>query len=115
MTRKYEYALGHGKYQEAHRRACASYHQRLRAAVLMLLGGKCANPNCRHLNLDGTLGCTDSRLLHIDHIHKDGYKERKVTRSATALLRKILRMNNPAEVYRLLCASCNWLYRYEDL
>src|ERR1039458_555180 len=52
------------------------YTRRLRAKVLLKLGSKCANKWCRHLNPDGTLGCKDLRILHIDHKKGGGNKDR---------------------------------------
>jgi hypothetical protein len=89
-----------------------AYYKKLRDAVLAFLGNKCSNPACRYLNLDGTLGCTDVRLLHVDHINGGGNKERKGKGGATAMYRKILAVNG--EGYRLLCANCNWLHLHEE-
>lgn len=80
-------------------------------AVFALLGNRCNNPNCRYLNLDGTLGCTDIRLLHLDHINGGGRKERQILQTQTAMWRKVLK--DEGKGYRLLCANCNWLHRYE--
>lgn len=88
------------------------YNRNVRKAVLIALGGKCANPNCRWLNLDGTIGCNDERLLHIDHPNGGGNKERRDSGNNNyAFYSKILK--NPFK-YRLLCAQCNWLHRFED-
>src|SRR5689334_21178393 len=48
----------------------------LRRKLLAILGGRCSNPKCRPLNEDGTLGCTDLRILHIDHKNGNGNKDR---------------------------------------
>lgn len=88
--------------------------QKQRKATIELLGGKCANPNCRHLNEDGTLGCKDERLLQIDHPNKDGHEERKYM-SLSVMWRKVFESAVAGEnKYRLLCAQCNWLHRFED-
>lgn len=88
--------------------------RRQRKATVALLGGKCANSNCRHLNDDGTLGCTDERLLQIDHPKKDGHIERKKM-NITTVWRKVFESASRGEnTYRLLCAQCNWLHRFED-
>lgn len=44
--------------------------QRLRLENIETLGGRCANPDCRWHNDDGTIGCNDVRALQFDH--KDG-------------------------------------------
>lgn len=80
-------------------------------AAIAFLGSRCANPKCRYLNEHGSLGCTDVRLLQIDHPKNDGYKER-LSHSQMSIYKKIL-SSQPGE-YRLLCASCNWLHRFED-
>lgn len=90
-----------------------NYRRRLRAAVIAFLGGRCANPNCRWLNEDGTLGCKDERLLHVDHPKRNGSKERKIFKNSYEIYKKVL-ISKPNE-YRLLCACCNWLFRYIDL
>jgi|SRR5579864_1716682 len=99
------------EYSRRYRAKTLDQNRRLRVAVLTFLGGKCVNPNCRWLNEDGTLGCTDERLLHIDHPKGGGHKER-VRLGISSFHRKVL-MSKPGE-YRILCAQCNWLHRYED-
>ena len=84
--------------------------RRLRAEVLNLLGGKCANPNCRHLNRDGTLGCTDLRILHVDHKNGKGNKDRKVLWSQQ-IWKKVLKY---PKKFQLLCPTCNWIKRMEE-
>lgn len=86
------------------------YTRKLRASVLSILGGKCANKNCRHLNEDGTLGCTDLRILHIDHRNGDGNKDRLVMWSQQ-IWKKVLK--NPKK-FQLLCPTCNWIKRMEE-
>jgi hypothetical protein len=83
--------------------------QALRTKVVEKLGGQCSNPDCRHLNSDGTLGCKDFRLLQIDHVFGGGEAERK-TLHIQAFLKKVLA--DTSGKYQLLCASCNWLKRY---
>jgi len=79
-----------------------------REAVLVLLGGKCANPNCRHLNEDGTLGCKETTLLQVDHPNNDGAKHRK-ERPAMGVYFDVLKAGGKG--YQLLCSSCNWRKR----
>jgi hypothetical protein len=89
------------------RRRVNKYQRGLRAAALAYLGNKCASPNCRWLNLDGSLGCTDSSILQIDHIAGGGNKERAVLKPKQQY-KKILAGSVD---YQLLCANCNWLKR----
>src|SRR5579862_3572468 len=73
-----------------------------RQEVLNFLGNKCAK-----------CGNTDFRVLQIDHVRNNGYKERKQYQSAsTAFYSKVLadKENN----YQLLCANCNWIKRHEE-
>lgn len=49
----------------------------LRRAAITYLGGRCSNPDCRWLNADGTFGCTDFDILHIDHVKGGGNEERE--------------------------------------
>ena len=84
--------------------------RRLRSKVLAILGGKCANKNCRHLNNDGTLGCTDLRILHIDHKKGKGNKDR-LRLWSQQILKKVLKY---PKMFQLLCPTCNWIKRMEE-
>lgn len=95
------------RYRAAVRRCVA----KLRAAVLALLGDRCASPSCRWLNEDGSLGCTDRRALQIDHINGGGSKEQRELGGPDQIWRKILKMQNPEKEYQILCATCNWIKR----
>lgn len=77
----------------------------IRQEVVRVLGSKCANPDCRWQNEDGTIGCTNPVILQVDHVNGGGTKERNAL-SYPAMYRKIL---NGATGYQLLCANCNWL------
>jgi hypothetical protein len=81
--------------------------QKLRHEVIQKMGGKCSSPNCRWVNDDGSTGCTDERLLQIDHVNGGGYRERKELH-VEAYLKKVL---NNSFGYQLLCSNCNWLKR----
>jgi hypothetical protein len=68
----------------------------IRLEILRLLGNKCIR-----------CGNTDFRVLQIDHINKNGTKERAI--------RKILReIKEGSKAYQLLCANCNWIKRFEN-
>ena len=76
-----------------------------RKNVLHLLGDKCKR-----------CGITDVRVLQIDHINGDGYKERIENnwsgRTVHSYYRHILDVKG--EGYQLLCANCNWIKRDEQ-
>ena len=97
----------------ANREKCREKANRKRAeakaAAFDKLGNLCANPSCRHLNEDGTLGCKDPRALQIDHILGGGNKERKELKDCREIYRKVLADNSGK--YQLLCATCNWIKR----
>lgn len=101
------------KNKERHNALNLERQRRLRASVLALLGSKCANPECRWLNTDGTLGCTDPRALQVDHINGGGVKENR-TLGTYKMCRKILAMPKPEDEYQLLCANCNWIKRHTN-
>ena len=49
----------------------------LKREAKAILGGRCADPNCRWLNEDGTLGCADERAPVFDHIEGGGSAARR--------------------------------------
>jgi len=75
----------------------------LRAAVHILLGGKCSQPGCR---------VRDRRMLTIDHRHGGGVQHRKRLGGGRRYLVVILhelRERGGLKKYRLLCHNHNWL------
>lgn len=91
-------------------KAFRSYYERLRKKVFDVLGRKCSNADCKWQNDDGSIGCTDERLLQIDHRNGGGTKEARGKGGRCAMLRRVL--EHPDE-YQVLCANCNWLKRLE--
>jgi hypothetical protein len=89
-----------------------AYHRRFwaerREKVITFLGGKCANPECRWLNEDGTFGCTDARCLQVDHVEGGGNQEVKEI-GHYQMWKRVLA---GAEGYQLLCANCNWIKKH---
>jgi hypothetical protein len=83
----------------------------LRRAALAYLGNRCSNPNCRWMNNDGSFGCADLDMLHIDHVNRDGAKERR-NLSDLMIYRRVL--EDTEGRYRILCANCNWKKRQVD-
>ena len=91
---------------------CASTLKRrkaLKEAVFIKLGNKCANPACRWLNEDGSMGCKDRRALQIDHVQGGGLKELKKLYEFK-YLKTVLA--DATGKYQLLCANCNWIKRH---
>jgi hypothetical protein len=91
------------------RNVAAPRRAELREQVIAKLGGCCAAKDCRWLNRDGTLGCKDASLLHIDHVKGKGGKERKVLSGRMFLLHVL--KSRAKKKYQLLCANCNWRKR----
>ena len=87
-----------------HNKYLREHHRRRRAAALELLGGCCAR-----------CGFTDSRALQIDHVHNDGYADRKRWSAGTAHLRIVASILAGTDTgrYQVLCANCNWIKKAE--
>lgn len=54
--------------------------------------------------------CGEARgtMLQIDHIHNDGYIERRSKKGgSSSIARKILESSDPKDKYQILCANCN--------
>ncbi len=94
----------HKNFKETHE----SRNSLLRKQVFDFLGGRCSNPNCKWVNDDKSIRCTDFRCLQIDHINGGGTKEFKKL-SYSVFLRKVL--SSVIGEYQLLCANCNWIKR----
>jgi NUMOD3 motif len=80
--------------------------QKLRMEVIAQYGSRCASPTCRWQNEDGTLGCTDARLLQLDHKAGGGTQERGKM-GVEAMWKKA--QQDTSDAYQLLCSNCNWL------
>lgn len=85
--------------------------RKLRHDAFVKLGGRCSNPDCRHVNADGTLGCTDWRLLQIDHVNGDGKIER-IKFHYTRIYKMVV--EDTEGRYRLYCANCHLLKTKEE-
>ena len=68
----------------------------LRAAIIIALGGKCDVRNC---------GVTDPQMLHVDHVHGGGTRERRVQKLAGTMYYYHLLRGIRKGKYRLLCAN----------
>ena len=90
----------------ANRRAVQKYyyktHPQKRREVLSRFGDKCTK-----------CGFSDWRALQIDHIHNNGYIERK-SMTRKQYVNKLLTVDPKSGEYQLLCANCNWIKRYES-
>lgn len=78
--------------------------------VLKLLGDRCigfvflnVRYACQWVNKDGTTGCTDHDMLHIDHVQNDGAKDRK----GFVWARRLKEIQEGSDRYQILCANCN--------
>ena len=105
---KYIVARKSGQYDDMSEQAINAYHS-LRNRVIIFLGGRCANPNCKWVNDDGTFGCVLKDCLQIDHVNGGGRKEKE---KGANLLRKVLK--DSMGLYQLLCANCNWIKRVKN-
>jgi len=90
---KEQYAEDPEPKREQSRRAA----QKLRDEFIEAYGGKC---KC--------CGETEPRFLCLDHINRDGVRDRATTSGRnTGVIRRLRRQGWPKDGYRLLCANCN--------
>jgi len=78
------------------------YGLKLKSKILKIFGGRC---EC--------CGETIPEFLTVDHIHNDGYEERKKYWSTRGIYRNIIKTyeENPEKTfkkYRMLCFNCNF-------
>lgn len=84
------------KAKQRHKAQVADYRKRLRQRAILFLGSRCVG-----------CGCSDTRLLEIDHIDGDGHLERAAgKRGNMHTLRRVIK-GLPG--YQLLCANCHTL------
>src|SRR5277367_639916 len=87
-----------------------NYYARLKAKALEKLGGRCANPCCSWVNVDGSIGCTDFRCLQVDHVKSGGNKDRRENKlTGPNIYYAVLR--DTTGKFQALCANCNWIKR----
>jgi hypothetical protein len=90
-----------------------SRQRKLRLENLEKYGARCASPDCRWVNEDGTKGCTDVRALQFDHVDGGGSSELKYGYGAG--LAHLYRVKKDTTGrYQVLCANCNWIKRHAD-
>lgn len=109
---QHEYCLGHKrKYVQTEQGRINEKDKKMklrassRKQILDFLGGKCKR-----------CGITDIRVLQIDHVNGNGYKEKKQlglsSGNTHSYYRHIRDVNGVG--YQILCANCNWIKRYEQ-
>jgi hypothetical protein len=94
MARMHRWKVAH---PEEYKKQSREKYRRTRERAISKLGSMCA---C----------CGEKRktMLHIDHIHDDGYIERAGKRNFSyTLIKNVVRMENPWGKYQVLCANCN--------
>lgn len=99
------------RFKEKHGMCINTYDaHRFREEIIRLLGGKCSNSKCQVLR-----GLVNPLCLQIDHVGGGGNKERKQYHTAESYYRHVLtEIKNGSKAYKLLCANCNWIKRYEN-
>ena len=110
LTGLQRYRLRHPDYNEKSRKCNRKATKKVKEEIYNILGGKCSNPSCLVPN-----GCIDIRCLQIDHINGNGQKERKKFQANYLnYYRYVLeQLKTSSKDYQLLCATCNWIKRYE--
>jgi hypothetical protein len=88
---------------EKSKRLQREYAAKLRASVLLLLGGKCIK-----------CGFDDPRALQIDHIEGNGNEDRKSVKGMSFHKKVLEEISKGNKKYQLLCANCNWIKRAEN-
>jgi len=75
------------------------------SAVIRLLGGKCVK-----------CGSNDIRVLQINHLNGGGKTEysARYGKDPETFYRNIMRKERSTSDLNVLCANCNWAYRYEQ-
>jgi hypothetical protein len=85
----------------------------LKREAKRILGGRCANPECRWLNEDGSLSCTDERALTFDHIGGGGSESRREGKDSVRMICYEIKRNARYQLdralyrFQLLCANCH--------
>lgn len=97
------YLKNREKLLEQHEIRRKRYRKVLKVQIFNLLGNTCSNP----YNLPHPDWCNDLEILQIDHVHSDGWKDRRKER--LAYYKKVLKeIQSGSKDYQLLCPNCNW-------
>lgn len=92
--------------REGTRKLEAKWYHSAKDKAFELLGNKCVMPH-----LEGDPLATDRRCLQVDHIDAIGDAERRrLNHRGTKLYREVLKA---PEKFQLLCASHNWIKRFD--
>lgn len=100
------------KYRDRRGRYRHDRYHTLREKVFEKLGARCSSSSCRWLNDDGTLGCTDRRLLQVDHVHGGG--SGRTTRKDGHLMMLDVLSGKYEGDFQILCSNCNWIKRHTN-
>lgn len=88
--------------QERVKKQWRDKRRHIRFQVLEALGGRCVR-----------CGFSDARALQVDHVHDDGYVDRKERGVSFQRLMYNAILAGEQDQYQLLCANCNWIKRWE--
>lgn len=102
---KIKYLERSEKQKQKTREQQKAQYRRLKAALIERLGGYCY---CCQLN--------DVRFLTIDHIHNDGYLDRRANGKVSSItyLNRLLRDPDIDQRIRLACYNCNCARNYSE-
>ena len=87
-------------------------NRKLKERLCKIYGFKCCSKKCRWVNEDGSKGCSDIRILQLDHKLGGGVKSRKGISSLQYYRRAI--EQHDKKKYQMLCPNCNWIKRMEN-
>lgn len=94
------------KHRKEHREYYLKANRRVKEQVLTHYGG--GKLACLHC------GITDIRVLTIDHIYNNGYKERQTKWRGGVSLYYALRGGKFPEGYQTLCFNCQWIKELDN-
>ena len=86
----------------------------IRERVVKELGGRCNDPECKWVGLDGEHGCDDIRCLQVDHRRGNGHRSALISGNTYQHYKEMLGDLDKQEKYQVLCANCNWIKRKEN-
>jgi hypothetical protein len=102
---------------QASRERDRKHTRKVKERLCEIYGKRCANSNCKWRNEDGSFGCTDIRILQLDHKQAGGLQSRKkfsgFLSGGRAYYLQAIRKPNKKK-YQMLCPNCNWIKRIEN-
>lgn len=99
------------KYLRSRAKANSERRRRVRTQGIIKLGGRCQSSTCGWINKDGSIGCTDFRILQFDHKKGGGTKQRKLLHFE-GICQQVLKYGS--KKFQLLCSNCNWIKAFEN-